>query len=177
MIGAGWCVLAVGASAVESFDSGRQSRVVVVNQHQIVRGIAVERVVRRHLVFGVLIEKLQPRLERPRVEQCRLGVEEVLDLPARHRDGRRGHWAPARSAAALIWCCQRRQNTRICSSSFAIGTRPMPREMSFHSTPPLVKPCWQDSSASRSSGGAKPPGPGEGRKVADTRRGGGGRSV
>ena len=68
MIGAGMWVLAVGASAAESFDSGRQSHVVVVDKHQIVRRIAVERVVRRHLVLGILIEKLQPLVERPRVE-------------------------------------------------------------------------------------------------------------
>ena len=45
----------------------------------------------------------------------------------------------------------------------------MPREMSFHSTPPLAKPCWQDSSASMSSGVANPPGPRKVRKLSSRR--------
>ena len=45
----------------------------------------------------------------------------------------------------------------------------MPREMSFHSTPPLAKPCWHDSNASMSSGVAKPPGPKNVKKLSSRR--------
>src|ERR1700682_3618722 len=145
--------LAMRVPAVEPRDPGPQARVVVVDEHQVPGRVAVNRIVAGHLVFRVLVEQQQPVIESPRVQQGGLGVEEVLDLLPTDRDCCGAHWAPARSAAAPIWCCQRRQKARICSSSLAIGERPMPREMSFHSTPPLAKPCWQDSNASTSSGG------------------------
>jgi hypothetical protein len=52
-----------------------------------------------------------------------------------------------------------------------VGTRPMPREMSLHSTSArAAKPAWHDSSASTTSGLAKLPGPRNVRKLSIRRR-------
>src|SRR5262249_14815915 len=66
---------------------------------------------------------------------------------------------------ALISFCHYRQKTWICRSSalplgWPLCSRCMTRERSDHGTPaPVRYPAWQASSASRSSGVAKPPGP------------------
>src|SRR5262249_13932910 len=119
--------------------------------------VAVELVIGRHVVGGVLGQERFPRVELPVVEQRRLVVEEILNFGARHHRPLRD-----RHASAPISSFQRRQKmSRRCSSLLCCSlSLPMPRDISDQrSSAQLASPCCTSSSASTSSGVAKPPGP------------------
>src|SRR5262249_42408655 len=102
-------------------------------------------------------EQRLPFVELPVVEQRRLAVEEVLDFGARHHGFGRERHAPV-----PISSFQRRQKMRRWCSSL-LSCSPfllMPRDISDQrSSAQLARPCCTSSSASTSSGVAKPPGP------------------
>ena len=168
VVGARMRVLAVGASAVEPRDPGGQPRVVVVDEHQILGGVAVEprrctapRTWRRRRTAAASRRVATCRARRPRCRGSpRLAAWRSTAAVTGHLLGPRrrpsgvASAARTRASAPHRWPWQR---------------RPMPREMSFHATPPLAKPCWQDSSASTSSGVANPPGPRNVRKLSSRR--------
>src|SRR5947207_1623671 len=109
--------------------------------------IRLRPVVRRDAVGRIVGQELKPLVQLPGIEQRRFVEKKVLDLGACH------------DRISLSHCTQ---NARRCASS-VLSCSPsfaMPRESGDHCTSLYVpSPVWTDSSASMSSGVAKPPGP------------------
>src|SRR5262245_50357337 len=155
--GAGPWKLAMAIGIEHADDPLADALAVVGDEEQRRAMVALGLIVGRNIIGRILGEQLLPLVEPPFVEQCGLVIKEILDLGARdHARCRHRH------CAAPISSFQRRQKMRRwCSSLLSCSpSLPMPPDISDQrASAQLASPCCTSSSASTSSGVAKPPGP------------------